>query len=193
MALCNAKNHHWNCNCGFGGGRGLLSPKKAKVEAPDLFAVPHVPRRYTKPNERCAFCDASVFFRRLANGGRVYFDDPGAPWHKHPCTDSASEFYRGAFGTAGEGWPQVTQVSAKAQSGSVLRLTGRLIDQDWSVFVSTSVFRSAPIPSTYLSESFIQARPGLGGRFELALLTPDLRRKLITGYPMASDAASGQS
>ncbi|MFZ4766593.1 MAG: hypothetical protein ACOYMN_16700 [Roseimicrobium sp.] len=42
------------------------------------------------PNSRCPVCQADVFFYRNNQGSRVYFDDLGPPWPKHPCTDVSS-------------------------------------------------------------------------------------------------------
>ncbi len=33
-------------------------------------------------------CQSNVFFYKSEHGGRVFFDDVGWPWPKHPCTDS---------------------------------------------------------------------------------------------------------
>ncbi len=49
---------------------------------------------YLDPNARCPVCGASVFFYRSPHNGRVFFDDVGWPWPKHPCTDK----YRGRDG-----------------------------------------------------------------------------------------------
>lgn len=43
---------------------------------------------YVNPNATCPVCGKSVFYYRSPNGGRVFFDDLGWPWPKHPCTDS---------------------------------------------------------------------------------------------------------
>jgi len=43
---------------------------------------------YLDPNARCPVCGASVFFYRSPHNGRVFFDDVGWPWPKHPCTDT---------------------------------------------------------------------------------------------------------
>jgi len=190
MPFCNAKNHGWNCVCGFGGAEGARSAKRASLDAPDLFALPTVPRRYTKPNERCSFCDASVFFRRLANGGMVYFDEPGSPWPKHPCLDQNSKSYLGTANPKNGGWPLITDATAESVNPSVIGLSGRLSDQNWIAFVSIIPFKGAPVSARYLRESFIQAVPALDGRFNLALLTPDLRRILVKGYPTAAEATS---
>lgn len=193
MRLCNAKNHRWNCDCGFGGAKVSVSLQRAGVKSSEDSFIPTVPRRYTKPNERCAFCDAPVFFRRLANGGSVYFDEPGAPWPKHPCTDQTSMFYLGTFSEANGGWPQVTQLSVEAVDPGVLSLTGSLLGRDWSTFVRASAFGVTSTSAAHISASFIQANAGPSGRFNLAVLTHDLRRRLVVGYPTAAITVSDQA
>ena len=190
MRLCNGKNHASNCECSFGGAKASSSAKEPRSKTADLFAIPHVPRHYTKINERCAFCGAPVFYHRLANHGGAYFDEPGAPWLKHQCTDQASEFYRGPFGSGDEDWPQLTQTCADALSDDVLRLSGNLKNQSFCVFFGMSALRGLSEPLRYLRESFIQAHPSRNGLFDLALLTPDLKHMLLIGYPAVADAAS---
>lgn len=45
-------------------------------------------RSYVVPNATCPVCGETVFFYQSPNGGRVFFDDLGWPWPKHPCTDN---------------------------------------------------------------------------------------------------------
>ena len=90
--------------------------------------------------------------------------------------------YRGPFGPGNEGWPQLTQISAKAVSGTVFRLSGKLQNQGYVVFVGRSAFTDKPDLETYLSESFIQTQSSLRGQVDIALLTPDLRHMLLKGY-----------
>lgn len=44
---------------------------------------------FVHPNAECPVCGARVFFYQNRFGSRVYFDDLGKPWPKHPCTDNA--------------------------------------------------------------------------------------------------------
>jgi hypothetical protein len=44
----------------------------------------------TNPNAKCPVCGDPVFFYRSPSNGRVFFDELGPPWPKHPCT---STFY----------------------------------------------------------------------------------------------------
>jgi len=41
---------------------------------------------YVNPNAHCPVCGADVYFYQSPYGGRVYFDELGPPWPKHPCT-----------------------------------------------------------------------------------------------------------
>lgn len=43
---------------------------------------------FTIPNAGCPVCGEAVFFYQSPSGGRVFFDELGPPWPKHPCTDS---------------------------------------------------------------------------------------------------------
>lgn len=45
---------------------------------------------FTIPNATCPVCGARVFFYQNEYGSRVFFDDLGPPWPKHPCTDSGA-------------------------------------------------------------------------------------------------------
>ncbi len=44
---------------------------------------------FVDPNARCPVCGDRVFFYRSPYNGRVFFDELGPPWPKHPCTDNA--------------------------------------------------------------------------------------------------------
>jgi len=52
---------------------------------------------FVNPNAECPVCGAQVFFYQNALGSRVYFDELGPPWPKHPCmADSGHTDQRGA-------------------------------------------------------------------------------------------------
>lgn len=78
---CNAWNHPPNCNCGWGGvfhGLGLTSGTHYWQKS----------ESYTNPNANCPRCRAKVFYYESPYGGKVYFDQMGPPWAKHPCMDT---------------------------------------------------------------------------------------------------------
>lgn len=43
---------------------------------------------YVNPNARCPVCREPVFFYANEFGSRVFFDELGPAWTKHPCTDN---------------------------------------------------------------------------------------------------------
>jgi hypothetical protein len=43
---------------------------------------------FITPNARCPVCGQAVWFYRSPYNGRVYFDEIGPDWPKHPCTDN---------------------------------------------------------------------------------------------------------
>jgi hypothetical protein len=43
---------------------------------------------FVNPNANCPVCGAQVFFYQNEHGSRVFFDELGPPWPKHPCTDN---------------------------------------------------------------------------------------------------------
>lgn len=81
---CNGHNHAPDCNCGWGGvfyqsnGLNQYAPGYWRREG-----------SYSNPNARCPVCGDAVFFYRSPDNGRVFFDHPGPPWPKHPCTSGA--------------------------------------------------------------------------------------------------------
>ena len=87
---CNAWNHSLNCTCGWGGdghlGRrtqfaNLVNSKITFRTYRDLLYG------FTNPNAKCPVCGCPVYFYASPYGGRVFFDELGPPWPKHPCTD----------------------------------------------------------------------------------------------------------
>ena len=99
--MCNAWNHSADCTCGWGGfghlgggggGRGGGGARADLALFRHLLATQaNYRRRYetvTNPNARCPVCRVPVFFYQSPDGGRVFFDSPGPPWPKHPCTSN---------------------------------------------------------------------------------------------------------
>lgn len=96
---CNAWNHHHGCNCGWGGDTGGGGRYRAPAPAPvNVWTSPRYRdlESYVNPNATCPVCGAAVFFYQSPYGGRVFFDEFGPPWPKHPCTDSDSGLGLGA-------------------------------------------------------------------------------------------------
>jgi hypothetical protein len=55
------------------------------------WAVRWTYETFSNPNATCPVSGVSVFFYQSPYGGRVFFDDLGSPWPKHPCTDDSPQ------------------------------------------------------------------------------------------------------
>jgi len=99
--MCNAFGHPAGCTCGWGGD-GHLGRRTDGYSNEYLSSYPSTPEylwrgnqrhatydSYVNPNARCPVCRAAVFFYQSPFGGRVFFDELGPPWPKHPCTDNS--------------------------------------------------------------------------------------------------------
>lgn len=72
---------------GYGGGRSYSTFRSTSDG--EVFEFPFITYpSYVNPNARCPVCGASVYFYQSPYGGRVFFDELGPPWPKHPCTDN---------------------------------------------------------------------------------------------------------
>lgn len=72
---------------GYGGGNPYSSFRSTSDG--EMFEFPFITYpSYVNPNARCPVCGASVYFYQSPYGGRVFFDELGPPWPKHPCTDN---------------------------------------------------------------------------------------------------------
>jgi hypothetical protein len=89
--MCNAWNHPINCSCGWGGDghQGKRTTGNSLSHNPWIGYLSFTGvSSYTNPNATCPVCGEPVFFYQSASGGKVFFDELGPPWPKHPCTDN---------------------------------------------------------------------------------------------------------
>lgn len=86
-----ASDLHPNC-LGDGTSSGRLQQwPESRPDRGRCLSSPTIPGCRRDPHrsaDRCPVCGASVFFYANRHGSRVYFDELGHPWTKHPCTDN---------------------------------------------------------------------------------------------------------
>lgn len=81
-------NHPASCVCGWCykiGGGSNRGASYVSLPTPAAFSQF---TSFTIPNAHCPVCGDLVFFYHSPFGGRVFFDELGPPWPKHPCTDN---------------------------------------------------------------------------------------------------------
>ncbi len=78
------------------GSHGYSSLRSAMNEADDNRMLGlRYSARLARPNARCPVCGLPVFFYSNMYGSRVFFDELGPPWPKHPCTDQSQNSQHG--------------------------------------------------------------------------------------------------
>lgn len=185
--MCNAYNHTWDCDCGFGGdtggggGRRRLAVALAMLERPVSSGWTKDSRgtvdSYVNPNAHCPVCGAPVFFYRSPYDGRVFFDDLGWPWPKHGCTDNRREPLRTTRNSVSSslsrrelkwqaaGWSPL--LSPRIYAGDRPSITGDLEDSFRDLMLSASEQADAGSPV------FLRPRSGMPGLFDVAFLRSD--------------------
>jgi hypothetical protein len=214
--MCNARNHSFGCDCGFGGdtggggGRGrwssvaILELVSAGWTKDSRGAV----ESYVNPNAHCPVCGATVYFYRSPYNGRVFFDDLGWPWPKHPCTDNfreprrAQDVPRPEPAWRLEGWHPL--VSSKVHAGGCRTLvTGDFHDEFLEVYIpeNEGVDSGSPVlvreqaekpdlfEITFLrSDRFrTQPRKTIAYRIRIAGVGEDVILKAALGDPAANN------
>ena len=215
--MCNAWNHSPDCTCGWGGeghaGRsshnGFDNPLARYTRA-----IEHEPRwwvppltstysSYTNPNACCPVCGAPVFFYQSPSGGRVFFDELGPPWPKHPCTDNSSRpapIARLGTSQPGQssasqpiyvwqrtGWQPFVISSVVGIDKDFLKVTGAVGDKNICLYIQRLAEHHVHVDP--LSErSLAQLKPGTTNSYELSFLLPNGKPITILAFQLLSDA-----
>lgn len=177
---CNGHNHPPTCECGwggqwhgnYGGGKTSHDWEAEQIRHRDYF-FGYWSRHhsdflsYTNPNAKCPVCGERVFFYQSPYGGRVFFDELGPPWPKHPCTDNSSAAFgrphcrdypkpEPMFSTkptttprwAQEGWEPVILVSLTRENDMTVLVVERMDNADritLGINKSVMIDKQAPI------------------------------------------------
>ena len=64
----------------------IRRPPRSTLDRSSAASDVYKRQAFTNPNARCPVCGAPVYFYDSGYGGRVFFDELGPPWPKHPCT-----------------------------------------------------------------------------------------------------------
>ena len=188
-------NHPVCCACRFCQPRGLA--KESQVTT-DLISVVGTPHSYTTPIA-CPICGDAVFLYQSEHGGRVFFDELGPPWPKHPCTDGARAVQSTAsvatdqslptrrYSWQEAGWLPVTDVIVESAGSDHVRLRGKRNSQLLTIYIPATTVAAGADPVAEIANSPRHARRTVDGAFELAFLTQDLRPRLIKVFAQPPD------
>lgn len=182
--MCNANNHPPGCNCGwggvwYGGGSGgdfahwlFNKPQPVRKVGLQIATMSDLSGTVTNPNATCPVCGAAVYYYESSYGGRVYFDELGPPWPKHPCTNhvATSSIRPSASKWNEEGWKPFRDVTISEKAGipGVYSVTGATLGRKMSI-----CFRSSKV----VMADIIRYRHKSSGMFELSILDYDSTKK----------------
>lgn len=106
-------------------------------------------------------CDARVYYYQSDSGGRVYFDELGPPWPRHPCTDQqlASPLSKRIISPMPEAESSGTWRSVSVISDSSTRsIANRRVERGWYHLSVRSATGGEPFQ--VLTNRAMRFRPG---------------------------------
>jgi len=200
-------NHYSWCMCGwcYKTGSNWYSGRKPVDEIDHQSAERTIARTganrsysacFVVPNASCPVCGASVYYYQNEHGSRVFFDELGWPWPKHPCTDNSNGFRFIPTSTAPrirpiEGVLEIARAAQQIDFDPAVKFRFAFGDSPWDLLSFIEVSRrgfenfvKAQSISPFLDEpvfvSFVSAKitPAVGEYFgfngeEISLLETD--------------------
>ncbi len=160
-------------------------PKKALVikAETNVARKGKIVRSFTIPNAKCPVCNDKVFFYQNEYGSKVYFDELGPPWPKHPCTDSMNSNGEKTTKQLRKNWSQFFIESCKEKKIShdkyIITWKG-FHNQTTNAFSKSITFStSSPIPKKDIILSTVYINQGAGDKITLNALTKDVNHEFI--------------
>src|SRR5919106_3552269 len=115
-------NHRPGCPCGWCFKFGSSSYRAIRVNNTQWRAsgqlrelgISRVSKAscFVNPNARCPECGAQVYYYENEFGSKVYFNDLGGNWPKHPCTDkrATAEIHQKSKATNFRSFEEVSRI-----------------------------------------------------------------------------------
>jgi hypothetical protein len=210
--MCNSYNHHPSCTCGFGGA-GHLGRRGPGISTGNMYSsaywggqlITNTFESYVNPNARCPVCNDVVFFYQSPYGGRVFFDELGPPWPKHPCTDNSSvpkqitgitareeqECAKRSYGWEIEGWMPFFISRVTRVDKTVEKISGQYRNDEMDLFVRKPINRFGE-PNPIKVDSLSHLRRIREGVYELSLLDVSANRTFDTSMQAFTSLMTAQ-
>jgi hypothetical protein len=194
--MCNANNHPPGCTCGFG-GEGHLGGNSSRSGYPTYVPPPQFDayETFVNPNARCPICTLPVFFYQSEYGGRVFFDELGPPWPKHPCTDNGREpleldSYSGSidlpFHWQKDDWKPILRCKIDSVDPFVWRISGLIGGVETGLFLDRDLAGNHIFAGLKLLMA--QCRAVASGEYRVSLYTAVYDLIELTAYAKRYDA-----
>lgn len=200
--MCNAWNHASDCKCGWGGDghlgrRSSSSSDYALTQSGyyffDVPSISHFYESYVNPNAACPVCGEAVFFYQSPHGSRVFFDELGPPWPKHPCTDTFSlparlenheSYEKRAFGWTKEDWSPFSIDTVISFDKGCFKISGRCNDLPQNVYVRSDAWSENRLKKNHYLAHLKKISLSC---FDLSIFCPERGGVLVKAYVFSSD------
>lgn len=200
--MCNAWNHPLNCTCGWGGdgqsGRSTFSNVVPAAQGWWPRALTSTYDSFVNPNASCPVCGAAVFFYQSSSGGRVFFDELGPPWPKHPCTDNSSRPGRlpsipcvtteaSSYSWQQTGWKPFYMKSIIGIDKDFLKITGIWGDRSICLYIRRLVEHHLHTQA-FSERNLAQVKANPDTSHEFSILLPNATPITLTAFLLLADA-----
>lgn len=178
-------NHYPDCACGWCVNYGRMSRATRVRLLDDLRhrdaltllkgnSARTISGCYINPNAKCPICGDAVYFYANEHGSRVFFDDLGPPWPKHPCTDNPREpvSQRGAPTRRTRGMIQELITAANVAGLFKNKVFGRRIPEEWTLLFVVTVDREGI--ENIVTAEFLDSQSGETTQFKCRSAEPVL-------------------
>jgi hypothetical protein len=171
-------NHYADCDCGWCvnyGGRLSRAHRARLVEDMHQRDALNVLKRNSaryisgccvNPNAKCPVCGDAVYFYANEHGSRVFFDDLGPPWPKHPCTDNPREPVSPREAPTRRTRGMMQELITAANTAGLFRnkVFGRRIPEEWSLLLVVTVERDGD--ENTVTAEFLDSQSGETTQFK---------------------------
>jgi hypothetical protein len=187
--MCNAFGHLLSCRCGWGRPGEIsytnIYPARQETSLRDFAASFYANPSFsiTKPNYKCKWCSAEVFFFKSSNGGKVLFDSLGKPWPIHNCLGIKYERKKSKLKISPIEWVQLTDLMVAPSNidnqSTFFGLISGLEDQkQYEVSITIGAEDQILIRDLYLKKiDYLKLSPEI----EALIILDDGRHQFVTG------------
>ncbi len=178
-------NHYADCGCGWCvnyGGRSRTNRPQLVENMHQRDALSLLKRNlarsisgcFVNPNAKCPVCGDAVYFYANEHGSRVFFDELGPPWPKHPCTDNPRDPAPPQAAPVRRTRGMMQELIAAANTAGLFKnkVFGRRIPREWTLLVVVSLERNGD--ENTITAEFLNSLSGESTQFKCLSVEPVL-------------------
>ncbi|MCG7932633.1 MAG: hypothetical protein N0E44_21680 [Candidatus Thiodiazotropha lotti] len=141
-----------------------------------------------------------MFFYQSPNGGRVFFDELGPPWPKHPCTDNSSIPKQIGYNSSRSiqapskkyswqmnGWSPFFITTVSRIDKFSQKIIGMLREEEITLYINSILYHHGKI-DIISAECISYARKEGDNKYKISLITTSDYTTEVTAFKLLSEA-----